>query len=402
MEYFYLDRDTDEWRGGKNRLGISPEGIFLLRCMDGKTKDASIRQKFKESFGVGLSNKDFQKFKEESKTHLLLVRRKNGYLISKLSSNFIKKQLKIFKREKIRQAQYAGICYSGHPKKLKRDLRDCFSSVDNRRLEILTRGISRLKGIIVPHSNLELSGPCAAWAYQVVAKLSLPELLVILAPDHSRSICYPFLTLCKDFHTPLGLVKVDRDFIRILAKGCSFNILADSTAHIQEHAIEIQLPFLQYIYRENMKRLRIVPILCATEPYDAEFESLFYTQQEQFLRTLEKLMLKTGKHIVLVATGDLMHVFQRNPSPEFHQDNRKIISWLEKLDVENFRSHLYDAKYTSCGKFSFYPFLRLLVSPKTKAKVLDYSWASKSMRRNQGKVQYRNLVNIGYVSMIFY
>lgn len=404
MEYFYFERDGYELMGGKNRLGISPEGIFLLRWMDGKTKDARVRQKFKERFGVELTDEDFQKFKQESKTHGLLAKRKNGCLMSKLSINFIKKQIKIFKKEKIRQAQYAGMCYSREPKKLKRDLKNCFILVDNHRLEVLTRGISRLKGIIVPHSNLELSGPCAAWAYGAVAKLSLPDLLVILAPDHSRSISHPFSILCKDFRTPLGLVKVDKDFIRILAKGCSFNIFADSMAHIEEHAVEIQLPFLQYIYRENTEKLRIVPILCAAEPYNAELKSVFNTRQEQFLRALEKLMVKTGKNIILVATGDLMHVFERNLSPKFHQDNAKIISLLKKVDAENFRSGLRAGRYTSCGKLSFYPFLRLLVSTNAKTKVLNYSWTGNSnfMQRNQRKVQYRNLVNIGYVSMIFY
>ena len=402
IEYFFFDRDGGEFICGKNRLDISKKAAFLLRCMDGKTNYSGLRQKFKDKFGVELTGEDLKIFIQISKRYDLLAKRKNGCLVSKQSEVFQKNQLRIFKRIKIREPQFAGICYSSKPKELKKDLRNCFALVDNRRLGVLTNGVSCLKGIIVPHSNLDLSGPCAAWAYEAMAKLYLPDLLIILAPEHSASIGNPFSVLCKDFLTPLGLVKTCKDFIELLKKKCSFDILVNNLAHLKEHSIEIQLPFLQYIYRENLDRLKIVPILCAAKPRNPELKSVFDIQQKEFICTLKELITDTHKNVCLIATGDLMHSNNWNLTQQFHQKNKEMMSLLKQADAESFKLGLSSGGYKSCGKTSFYPFLKLLVSPKVR--IMNYSWTSNSifLQKNQSKIQYRNIVNIGYVSMIFY
>lgn len=401
----YIYHDDYGWVFGKARLQLSAseQATYLLVCMDGKTPDKVLRQKFKNRFGVDLVRRDFEEFVHRLEEYHLLADRVRGCLISKLHIYFIKKQEKIFERERIRKPSYSGICYSNIPKRLEKDLRNCFASVDNRKLDALLRGIHGLRGILVPHSNLDLSGPCAAWAYKALTKVAIPDLFVILAPDHSCSISYPFSVLLKDFRTPLGLVKTDKDLIRMLTKECSFNIFADSLAHMKEHAIEIQLPFLQYIYKKNLQKLRIISMLCKKEPPSSELEStLFNAYRDQFLNALQKVIFKRGRNVVFVVTGDLMHIRGWKTTPQFHQKNKQIINLLKKANAEDVRMMLNSSRYTSCGRVSFYPFLRLL--EPLRAKVLNYSWTShsSSINKNRKKYQYLSLVNIGYVSMMFY
>lgn len=398
LDYLYIDWLNKELIYGKKRLGANNDVIFLLTKMDGKTENQEIKQRFIEKFGAELNDADFKRFVKQCRDYHLLSRGKDGRLVSKLSSSFMDKQTEIFQREKIRPAQYVGICYSNRPKKLNRDLENYFATIDSSRLEKLTKGIKRLKGIIVPHSNLELSGPCAAWAYKAMAQLPLPELLIILAPNHSGTLVYPFSVLNKDFRLLPELVKVDRELINLLSRKNNYDIFYKNIIHLREHAIEVQLPFLKYIYKEDLKRLKIVPIICARSSYN---DSLgFSSQRKEFIEILREAIVKTGKNTLVIATGDLVHNSKWRVGPYFHQRNREIITLLRQANPENLKTRL-SLEHRSCGKGAFYSFLKL-IGP-AKAKILNYSWASKSsFLKKREDLPYRNLMNIGYVSMIFY
>jgi len=386
---------------GKTRLRLSEQAIFLCRGMNGRTSDEELRKMFKKRYGVEISEKDFKAFIRNLEKCDLLADKAKGFLMSKLSVSYGDKQLKIFKKKKIREPSYAGICYKSIPEELEKDLKMCFASVDNHKLDTLKRGMGRLRGIVVPHSNIELSGSCAAWAYRAIAKMPMFDLFIILAPDHSTSLINPFSVLPKDFSTPLGLVKTDKDFTRMLAKKCNFDIFTGGPIHIQEHSVEMQLPFLQYIYRKNWKKPKIVPILCAHEPMSIDLNPDFYVQRDQFLQVLQKTINESGKKVVFIATGDLIHKNKaRSPTARFHNTNKTIIRLLEKGNAQDFKRGC-SWRLKTCGRMSFYSFLRLL--EPTRGKVLNYSWTSNSnFIKHKRDIQYERLVEIGYVSMAFY
>lgn len=116
LDYLYIDWLNKELIYGKKRLGANNDVIFLLTKMDGKTENQEIKQRFIEKFGAELNDADFKRFVKQCRDYHLLSRGKDGRLVSKLSSSFMDKQTEIFQREKIRPAQYVGICYSNRPK----------------------------------------------------------------------------------------------------------------------------------------------------------------------------------------------------------------------------------------------------------------------------------------------
>ncbi len=398
MEYLY--RNSYGFIAKGKILRISDQAVYLCGCMDGKNSDNKLRQMFKKKYGIKLTLADFEKFIHKIESNNLLIGRVNNCLVSNLNYYVMKKQQELIAKRSIREPVYAGICYKYHPEELKRDLGECFASVNSLGSNIPVKKIRRLRGIIVPHSNIELSGPCAAWAYKVLDEMPMPEVFVFLAPDHSWSLKYPFSILLRDFRTPLGLIKVDKDFCRMLAKKkCGFSIFANNLAHLVEHAIEIQLPFLQYIYRQNMERVRIIPIICGNEPQSMLLKTKFKVLQKQFLHALKETIMEGNKRVVFVATGDLCHIGGWKTTHKFHERNKEIINLLKKANAEDFIKRFNSECYSSCGKMSFYTFLKM-VKPAT-GRVLNYSWASKPsiLRKN---VRYEELINIGYVSMVFY
>jgi AmmeMemoRadiSam system protein B len=396
LNYSYYDWKNRELVIGKERLAMNFRIFYALKWMDGKTTNLEIRRKFKEKFNFELNGREFENIIKKIKDYDLLIKR-TGCLISKLSEDFVNRQIKLFSRRRIRPAQYAGICYSDKKEELERSVQKCFDLINPISFKSKTKGINRLKGIIVPHSNLELSGSCAAWAYKAVEERPLPELLIILAPDHSLKIKTPFSISNQNYDILENVVKVDNEFIKLLKKDINFNIFNNNISQLIEHAVEIQLPFLLYIFRKNPEKLKIIPVICASEPkYDEKAIRDFRVKQDIFFGVLKKALYKTGKDVIFIATGDLMHVREKEASPLFHKKNKEIMSLLQETNADDLKLKL-NSEYRSCGKWSFYSFLRFI--EPAKSRVLNYSWAGKYKTVN---TPYRNFVNIGYVSMVFY
>ncbi|KKQ11859.1 MAG: hypothetical protein US22_C0011G0009 [candidate division TM6 bacterium GW2011_GWF2_36_6] len=110
-----------------------------------------------------------------------------------------------------------------------------------------------VKGLIVPHAGMYYSGLCAAATYQ---SLLLPngekndkfKNVIILAPSHTTFVNGVALPDYSTYKTVLGEIKIDTNAIRILSKSEIFTVMKE--AHDKEHAIEIQLPFLQEVLND--------------------------------------------------------------------------------------------------------------------------------------------------------
>jgi len=109
---------------------------------------------------------------------------------------------------------------------------------------------------VVPHAGYAYSGPTAGRLY---ARLrgKLPGRVVVLAPNHRRPLSAIALSGSGAFATPLGEVPVDTEATARLAADAAFAV--DDRAHADEHAVEIQLPFLQRLCPDDPPR--IVPML---------------------------------------------------------------------------------------------------------------------------------------------
>jgi len=156
----------------------------------------------------------------------------------------------------VRTPAVAGRFYPGRADELLRDVRDYTSSLD------IPTGTSRgaAIGCVAPHAGYIYSGGVAGAVY---ARLEIPEHCVILCPNHTGKGRPLSVMAATTWQTPLGEVAADADLGTSLLRRFP-PLEEDSAAHRGEHAIEVQLPFLQ----TRQPELRIVPIAIGTSNFD--------------------------------------------------------------------------------------------------------------------------------------
>ncbi|HPQ54222.1 MAG TPA: AmmeMemoRadiSam system protein B [Spirochaetota bacterium] len=128
-------------------------------------------------------------------------------------------------------------------------------------LEETKQNISSKKPLIVvlPHAGYSWSGHVAAAGYTYIRNNN-PDIIVILAPSHHSAFSGCSVHPVDYYETPLGRVRVEKDTALTLLKQEGF--IRHPGAHQREHAVEIQLPFLQCLYGERMEKdIPILPVL---------------------------------------------------------------------------------------------------------------------------------------------
>ena len=157
-------------------------------------------------------------------------------------------------RERMRPARrpaVAGMFYPEAPVRLAADVRAYLAGAQARGI---VADDAAPKALIVPHAGYVYSGPVAASAYaQLGATRNRIRRVVLLGPTHRVAARGLVLPAAGAFETPLGTVKLDRDAVS-LALGLP-QVRQSDAPHLQEHALEVQLPFLQVV----LEGFEIVP-----------------------------------------------------------------------------------------------------------------------------------------------
>ena len=145
-------------------------------------------------------------------------------------------------------------------------------------------GKRSIKGAVVPHAGYEYSGPVAAHVFSALAKDGFPETFIIIGGDH---VGYDDAVVTTEtFVTPLGKVPVDVE----LAK--KIGLEENPDVHADEHAIGVQLPFLQHL---NPK-IKFVPVYVPSRNMD---------KAEEAGKKIGKAI--QGADIVILASSDFTH-----------------------------------------------------------------------------------------------
>lgn len=148
----------------------------------------------------------------------------------------------------------------------------------------------RAVGCIAPHAGYMYSGHVAG---AVFAAVDVPELCLVLCPNHT-GVGHPLAIVSEGaWATPLGNVPIDGEFAESLKHRCAL-LQEDSSAHRSEHATEVELPFLQVLQPD----LRFVPIALGT----GQFETLAQLG-EAVADVIASYMVPT----LIVASSDMNH-----------------------------------------------------------------------------------------------
>src|SRR5208337_4031459 len=168
-------------------------------------------------------------------------------------------------------------------------------------------------GLICPHAGYMYSGPVAASAFYELAKDGKPNTVVLLGPNHTGY--GSALSMMREgvWQTPLGKVEIDTALADQIRQETSI-IEVDDVAHRYEHSIEVQLPFLQFLYGDAFK---IVPICFLMQDYESAVE--VGGALEEALDTA---------NVVVIASSDMTHYETAKKASEKDQAALKAVTDL--------------------------------------------------------------------------
>ncbi len=182
----------------------------------------------------------------------------------------------------VRQPAYADDqWYPSSPDKLRKALKSMVDESAEKQDAI---------GVLVPHAGYRYSGPVAG---AVFSRIKFKDTFIILCPNHT-SVGKRYAVMTSGaWRTPLGDVEIDAPLAKRLVEISSY-LQDDVSAHLYEHAIEVQLPFLQY-FRPDVK---IVPIVMAGGDVPAF---------KQIGREIAQAVKELKREAVIVASSDMTH-----------------------------------------------------------------------------------------------
>jgi len=183
---------------------------------------------------------------------------------------------------------------------------------------------------VCPHAGYVYSGPVAAHSYLWASALRRPELVVVVGPNH-YGLGSGISTFREgEWATPLGNLSVDGEAARRIVELTGI-VDYDPESQRREHSLEVQLPFLQEIYRD----FKILPICLSFQDIETARE---------LGRGLSTLL--RGRDAILVASSDLTHY---EPAAVAREKDTALLEPVLRLDVEAFYQVLEERGVTACG-----------------------------------------------------
>jgi len=279
----------------------------------------------------------------------------------------------------IRRPTVAGQFYEGDAEALRAQIKNCFlndigpKKLPNVNLDNHPRSIV---GMICPHAGYMYSGPVAASAFFQLALDGKPGTVVLMGPNHTGYGSALSLMIEGAWRTPLGDVEIDSETANKIIRETSV-IDVDELAHRYEHSIEVQLPFLQFLYGNTFN---IVPICFLMQDYDSAVE---------VGRALEQVL--ASSNTIVIASSDMTHYETAKTAATKDQAALKAVT---DMDAKRFYEIVEAQNITACG---YAPITALITYAKgvnaKEAKLLSY--------HNSGDITGDYSSVVGYAAVSF-
>jgi MEMO1 family protein len=233
----------------------------------------------------------------------------------------------------------------------------------------------RIYGIVSPHAGYIYSGAVAANGYYETSSMNFDR-VVMIGPNHYG--IGTGLATVRDgiWETPLGQVEIDTELASRISENSGI-LDFDDLAHSRDHCLEVQLPFLQYIKKNQFK---LVPIIMIMQ--DKVTASEIGESMADSTRTLNTL---------LIASSDLTHY---EPNSAAHRKDRELIEAILSLDTSIFYTTLERLNVSACGYGA-------IASIMTAAKALGATKGELLRYATSGDIIGDTNNVVGYASIIF-
>ena len=250
---------------------------------------------------------------------------------------------------KIRNAAVAGTFYPADKEELEVMLNKFLKNSPNTALK------KEPKAIIVPHAGYIYSAQVAAYAYSLLKK-SKKQKIILLGPSHSVYFNDVAADVNDYWETPLGKVKIMQN-----------NFLKLKQAHLQEHCLEVQIPFLQTIF----KKFEILPLVAG---------------QINPKEISEKIINILDNNTILIISSDLSHFKEYDAAVSIDKNTIKAVQDLDYNKLEE--------QGDACGKIPILTVIDIAKKLKWNCKLLNY--------KNSGDITVDKSGVVGYASFVFY
>ncbi len=258
----------------------------------------------------------------------------------------------------VRHSAISGSWYPGNANELRSQVEYFLNNVR------LPRFPEKISGLVVPHAGYRYSGQTAAYAFKAIKGHNYKR-VVILAPSHYVHF-YGASTFNVDYYeTPLGSVPVDKTVVKALLNE---PLLKEQTmAHLREHAIEIELPFLQIV----LKKFKLVPILIG---------HIDKNDLNNLVNSIKRVLGKDISDTLFIASSDFTHFgpmygyvpFKKDIPENIKKLDMGAVGFILKGDEKELLKYAKEKKTTICGIYPIAIVLSLL--PKqAKGYLLHYT-----------------------------
>ncbi len=277
----------------------------------------------------------------------------------------------------------AGYFYPSDPDKLVDIIKKSFlHPIGPGKLPVVAKSRDKnTYGYVSPHAGYIYSGPVAAHVYYDLARTGRPETLVILGTNHTGIGALVSVYPAGKWITPLGELEVDEELARGIVTNSKFAEL-DTDAHVEEHSIEVQLPFIQYIYGDKVK---IAPIVIGLHTPEVA---------KDLARSIYDASISTSRDIVLIASSDFNHY---DPHDITVKKDQLALERILMLDTEGFHKVIIDENVTVCGPgaiMTVMEYTKLLAGENASVELLKHATSGDTSGMRDSVV--------GYAAIKFY
>ncbi len=272
----------------------------------------------------------------------------------------------------IRKYRFSGKFYQKNKIKLKKEI---ISYLDQAKISNIKTGIS----YVSPHAGYIYSGQTAAYTYKALSineNLNSIDTIIVIGPNHTgygADIAVSF----EDWETPFSILKNNKQLSKEITKYS--NIKHDEIAQINEHSIEVQLPFLSVIAPN--KKYCFICMLDQSLRASIDLSNAIFNAAK-----------KINSKIIIIASSDFNHYESADIA---NTKDTKLINALKYLNYKKFNELIFELNDTACGIGAITT--SLLFAKKQgakKGKLLHYSNSSSKTQDYSNVVAYASLIFI--------
>lgn len=219
----------------------------------------------------------------------------------------------------IRRATVAGYFYPARREELESEVRSLLGAKMDEAVLVA----------VCPHAGYVYSGMVAGAVY---SRLRIPRYVVILCPNHTGMGKRTAIMSQGLWETPLGTIPVNQELAGRIKAGTDL-VEEDAEAHLAEHSLEVQLPFLQ-VLRDD---LELVPI-CLSH--------LSYPACEEIGLAVARAVRDFKERVLIIASTDMTHY---EPHEVASKKDKRAIDKIIGLDPEGLYNTVRNERISMCG-----------------------------------------------------